>query len=147
MENYKKNLVELVSNIAFEYKPFPSPIPPYPQKDVFLKPIKSVTARATPESVGISSEAIASMLHSLEENESINVHGIVVLKDGKIIAEASQPGYDTKMPHLSHSMSKSIVGIGVMMLCADKKLDTGAKKTRHGCQKYHAKGTKNERCT
>ena len=126
MESYKKNLAELVSNIAFEYKPFPSPIPPYPQKNLILKKITSHTPRATPESVGVSSASLSSMLRMLEENEDINVHSIVVMKDGKIIAEAAQPGYDTKMPHLSHSMSKSIIGIAIMMLANEGKIDTGA---------------------
>lgn len=126
MESYKKNLVELVSNIAFEYKPFPSPIPPYPQKNISLKKITSRTPRAKPESVGISSGQLASMLRALEENGDVNVHSIVVMKDGKIITEASQSGYDAKMPHLSHSMSKSIIGIAIMMLIDEKKLYTGA---------------------
>ena len=126
MENYKKNLVELVSNIAFEYKPFPSPIPPYPQKSAILKSITSTAPRRSPESVGISSGVLRDMLTSLEEKTDINVHSIVVMKDGAIISEASQPGYDAKTPHLSHSMSKSIIGIAIMMLLAEKKLDTGA---------------------
>ena len=125
MENYKKNLVELVSNIAFEYKPFPSPIPPYPQKDIILREITSKTPRATPESVGVSSGMLAKMLRTLEDDEEVNIHSIVVMKHGKIIAEASAEGYSTRIPHLSHSMSKSIVGLTVMMLCAEEKLDTG----------------------
>ena len=126
MENYKKNLVELVSNLAFEYKPFPSPIPPYPQKNEILGRVQPLLPRATPESVGIGSGAITSILRALEDDTEINVHSIVFVKDGKVIAEASQRGYDPRCPHLSHSMSKSIVGLAIMMLCAEKKLDTGA---------------------
>ena len=81
--------------------------------------------RVSPESVGISSGAVAELLDALSSAEGVNVHSIVIARDGKMIAEASQRGYSARVPHLSHSMSKSVVGIMIMQLLADKKLDTG----------------------
>ena len=125
MENYKKSIVELASNLVFEYKPFPSTLPPYPTKTEILKKHPPIMRFAAPESVGISSLQIAELLYSLEREPNANVHSIVIAHSGKIIAEASACGYDARVPHLSHSMSKSIVGIMIMMLLDEGKLDTG----------------------
>ena len=125
MENYKKKTVELASNLALEYKGDPRVIPYTPSKTEIMSLDKGALPHATPESHGISSAAIYDMLTALESEESANVHSIVVAKDGEIIAKAAAPGYSANLPHLSHSMSKSVTGMLIMLLCDDEKLDTG----------------------
>lgn len=129
MDNYKKKTVELASNLALEYKSDPRVIPYNPSKTVIMYEESPTMPRSTPEKHGISSQSIAEMLVALENESSANVHSIVVAKDGEIIAEASAPGFSARLPHLSHSMSKTVTGMLIMLLCDDKKLDTG----RHVC--------------
>ena len=125
MESYKKNLVTLLSNLVLEYKDFPSPIPYSPTKTTLCEPDGINDLYANPEDVGIKSSVITDLLARLEAEENANVHSIVIAAGGKIIAEASRPGFNPRMPHLAHSMSKSVCAILIMLLIDDGKLHTG----------------------
>ena len=46
----------------------------------------------------------------------INIHNVLVVKNGEVVLDASHPGYSTDMPHLAHSMSKTVTGIAIGML-------------------------------
>ena len=124
MENYKRRTVELISNLSLEYKGMPSVIPYSPQKTRVSGYEKRSLKRSTPERHGISSEALCDMLSALEKEERANVHSIMVVKRGEVICEASRPGYSVNCAHLSHSMSKSAIGIAIGLLFDDGKLDT-----------------------
>ncbi len=125
MENYKKNLVELISNLALEYKEYPEVIPYYPAKSSILSLDPYEKIYSAPEDVGISSSDINRLLTRLEGERQANVHSIVIGSGGKIICEASRPGFSPRLPHLAHSMSKSVTALLIMLLIDDGKLDTG----------------------
>lgn len=125
MENYKKNLVELVSNLALEYKEYPEVIPYSPAKCTLLSPDPYEKNYATPEDMGISSSDITRLLTRLEGERCANIHSIVIASGEKIICEASRPGFSPRLPHLAHSMSKSVTAILIMLLIDDGKLDVG----------------------
>ena len=124
MENYKKKSLELISNLALEYKGKPAVIPYSPQKSEISGYERKSLKRSTPEHHGIPSEVLYGMLSELEKEERANVHSIVVTKGGEVISSASRPGYSENCFHLSHSMSKSAIGIVIGLLFDDGKLDT-----------------------
>ena len=63
------------------------------------------------------------MLRALEDEGRANLHSILVVKDGFVIAEASAPGYGANIWHLSHSMSKSVTGMAIGFLVDEGKLE------------------------
>ena len=64
-------------------------VAPLAQKPKFtpstiLKPFP----RALPESQGVSSARIAAFLNALKDDPTLDMHGVLILKNGKMIAEA-----------------------------------------------------------
>ena len=129
MENYKKKAINLISNLLLEYKSDPTVVAHYPAKTEIMKRDKYTLPHGTPEAHGIDSGALTDLLRSLENEPSVNLHSIVIAKDGVVVAEASAPGYDTLLPHLSHSMSKSVTGILIESLIDSGDLSLSSKVT------------------
>lgn len=122
MENYKKKLIELVSNLVLEYKAMPSVIPYTPTKTSIPDPDYDVLPRASAETLGIKTSTLIRLMDRLEADDAANVHSIVIAAEDKVILDASRPGFSSTMPHLAHSMSKTVTGMLVMMLYDDGKL-------------------------
>ena len=129
MENYKKKLIELVSNLMLEYKDTPSVIPYTPSKTYIPDPDYNTLPRASAEEVGIKTSTLIRLIDRLEGDDAANVHSIVIAAEGKIILDASRPGFSSTMPHLAHSMSKTVTGILVMMLYDEGKISLDDKVT------------------
>ena len=129
MENYKKRTVNLISNLLLEYKADPAVVPHHPAKTVVMKNDRHPLPHASPSSRGIPTEAVTELLRALENEPRANIHSIVVMKDGAIIAEASAPEYSATLPHLSHSMSKTVTGILIMTLIDSGELRLDEKIT------------------
>ncbi len=119
---WKKRALELLVGLAFTNKKNPSVIPFTPAKTEISSLETKYFHRTTPERRGISSKRIYSMLAELEENPRANIHNILIIKDGEVISEASRPGYDINIRHLSHSMSKTLTGMAVGILISEGKL-------------------------
>ncbi len=128
MENYKKKAINLISNLLLEYKPDPTVVPHYAAKVGVMKNDRRTLTHGIPETHGISSYTLVDLLRSLENDSRSNIHSIVVTKDGVKIAEASAPGYSSALPHLSHSMSKTVTGMLISALIdrGELTLDTKA---------------------
>ncbi len=126
MENYKKKTVELVSNLALEYKEYPAVISTPPSKKRLLYEDR---ARPQHSKGAIPEERLYRLLTQLEAEERANVHSIVVAKGDGVVLSASRRGFSSAIPHLSHSMSKTVCGMLAMLLVDDGLLDTGAKVT------------------
>ncbi len=123
MENWKKKTAELILKLLIGEDKNPAVTPYEPQKTKALGKDKSkYFKRARPEKCRISSARLYSMLAELEKSKSANVHNLLVLCRGRVICEASHPGYSTTMPHLSHSLSKTVTGIAIGMLIDEGKL-------------------------
>ena len=81
------------------------------------------TFRDTPESLGVSSKGILDWVDACEK-ELDSLHGFVLLRHGKLVAEGSWGPYDTlNEPHMLFSHSKSFTSTAVGFLVDDGKVD------------------------
>ena len=78
--------------------------------------------RCTPESQGVSSRHLAAFFEELAEDERTDLHHVIVLRHGKVIAQADRAPYRRDVWHTSYSMCKSITGMAIGMLIAEGKL-------------------------
>ena len=83
---------------------------------------------ATPESQGVSSKAISAWIDACEQvfdgNKLGRLHGFVILRHGKVIAEGSWRPFDTlNETHMLYSHSKSFTSSAIGFLVDDAKLD------------------------
>lgn len=95
-----------------------------PSKTALLHRSTPYFKRANPATLGISPERITAFLCELETDTRLCVHSVMILKDGKVISEAYAPGFADGIPHLSHSMSKTVTAIAAAILADEEKLDT-----------------------
>ena len=96
---------------------------PTPQKPRFVpSAIQKPFARVIPESQGVSSSHVSAFLNALKDDPTLDMHGVLILKNGKMIAEATFGAYDQKVWHITHSECKSITGLAVGMLIDEGKL-------------------------
>ncbi|MCL2363734.1 MAG: beta-lactamase family protein [Defluviitaleaceae bacterium] len=75
----------------------------------------------TPESVGVSSEAINTFLSDLQESR-FNMHSILILRHGKLITEAYREPYDKDRKHRMFSISKTFTAYAAGLLIDEGKL-------------------------
>lgn len=127
MENWKKRSIDLLTSLAFGSRGSTSVVPYYPQKTEISSFEAKYFKRVIPEKHGISSKRIFNMLCELEDEKRANIHNLLILCDGEVIAEASKDGYGINCWHLSHSMSKSITGLAIGLLYDDGLLNTEMK--------------------
>ena len=86
--------------------------------------------RATPESQGVPSAAIVRWIDACEREigPHHSLHGFVILRHGKVIAEGTWAPYDTlNRPHMLYSHSKSFTSTAIGFLVDDGKLDLDAR--------------------
>lgn len=74
---------------------------------------------STPEREGVSSDHIRRFFLDLDECPHINIHSAVLLRHGKVIAQASWKPYSGHYPHMLFSLSKSITAMAVGMAVGD----------------------------
>ena len=122
METYKKNGLELISNLALSNTKYPSVVKYTPSKTKISKKENTSLPRSIPERVGIPSSAIVELIDDLESEPRANLHSMIIVKDGMVIAECARKGYSARLAHLSHSMSKTVTGMIIGMLIDDGKL-------------------------
>ena len=127
MEKWVKRTVELGAGMFFTGKSNPSVIPYYPQKTRVSDREEYSFRLVAPEKVGVSSGRILAILEAFEREKRANLHNLLILKDGELICRASHPGYDSRIWHLSHSMSKTVTGMAVGMLVDDGLLSASAR--------------------
>ena len=72
--------------------------------------------RATPESQGIPSERLSAMIEELSRYPWLDVHHVLVIRNGKMICECSFSPYRPNIWHSSYSLCKSITGLAIGML-------------------------------
>lgn len=61
---------------------------------------------ATPKSAGVPSKLILDFLNGCEANR-VELHNVIIVKDGKIIFEGHAQPYAADIPHYVHSMTKA----------------------------------------
>ncbi len=119
--------IELLTGIAFTGKAYPAAIQYTPAKTEISKLETKHFNRTTPERRGVASGVICALLKALEAEPRANIHNLMIVKDGEVITECSAPGYDVNIRHLSHSMSKTLTGMAVGILCTEGKLSLETK--------------------
>lgn len=94
-----------------------------PQKPRFTPSvIQKSFERVSPESQGVESSHVAGFLNELRDDPTLDMHGVIVLKNGKVITEATWGAYDHRVWHITHSECKSITGLAVGILIGEGKL-------------------------
>lgn len=76
---------------------------------------------ATPESEGISSQAVLDFISAVEKDVDA-LHGIVVVRDGKIISKGWWAPYRENNTHVLYSLSKSFTSTAIGLAVDEKKL-------------------------
>ena len=122
MEKWKRRAADLIFGLATPDNQNASVVSYRPQKTEIAPPERRTLKRAAPETVGISSLRLASMLSELESEGRARIHNLMVVKNGRVICEASAPGYSMELWHLSHSMSKTVTGMAIGLLVDDGAL-------------------------
>lgn len=92
--------------------------PPCCNDQPILKPLP----RSVPEAQGISSSQVAGFLKALQDDETLDMHNILILRHGAVIAEASFGAYEQHYWHITHSECKSITGLAIGMLIDEGSL-------------------------
>ncbi len=85
--------------------------------------------RVRPEEVGLDSAKIASFLSVLSRDETLNMHSVLILRNGKIAAEATFGEHSLHTWKQTYSASKSITSLAIGMLIGDGKLSLDEKLT------------------
>ena len=127
MEKWLKRSVDLLTSLSLGTDGDPSVVPYYPQKTEISSVENKYFKRSSPERHGISSRRIYNMLAELEWERRANVHSLMILSDGEVISECSREGYSVNTFHLSHSMSKTVTGLAVGILCDEGELTVNDK--------------------
>ena len=81
--------------------------------------------RATPESQGISSDVLADLVRTLDRDVNA-MNSLMILRHGKVIAEAWWSPYTPETTHAMYSLSKSFTSTAVGLAVAEKRLDIDA---------------------
>lgn len=78
--------------------------------------------RARPEDKGISSFLIGSFLHEVKNVKKLDLHGVMIVKDGAVICDAAFEGHNSNVLHVWHSLSKSVTSMAIGMLIDEGQL-------------------------
>lgn len=69
--------------------------------------------RATPEECGVSSRRVAAFLQALQDDPTLRMHSLLLVRDGKIFCEAAFGPRDTVTPRHTFSACKSVTALAV----------------------------------
>lgn len=75
--------------------------------------------RVSPESEGISSRKILEMLTRLEACQNTELHGFMLQRHGKVVAEGWWKPYDKDTVHINHSFGKSYIATAIGVACTE----------------------------
>lgn len=94
-----------------------------PQKPPFPGgTIEQPFPRRTPEEAGLSSDHVAGFLDALRRDDTLDMHNILILRGGTVVAEAGFGAYDPAVWHITHSECKTITGMAIGMLIDEGRL-------------------------
>lgn len=126
--NNLTGLVGLLTKVMdFHHSVVPA-VPFTPSKPTLL-PTETVNPfeRAVPEEKGVSSAQVASFLKELDEDPTLNLHSVLIWRDGSVIAEAAFGAQRTDLPKYTFSACKSVISLLIGILIGDGKLSLSEK--------------------
>ncbi len=83
--------------------------------------VATLLQRSTPEAEGIASGAIGRFVDAVERDVN-SLHSFMLLRHGKVVAEAWWKPYAPELPHMMFSLSKSFTSTAIGMLVDEGKL-------------------------
>jgi CubicO group peptidase (beta-lactamase class C family) len=87
------------------------------------------TEEATPESLGISSQAILNFIEAAEKERKDELHSFVLMRHGQIAAQGWWNPFNPDSPHMLFSLSKSFTSTAIGMAQAEGLLNINDKVT------------------
>lgn len=118
MKKLMKNLqtVILICLLLFLFSACGKPDTPIPVKDKNEYWPTNGWRSASPEDHGLDNEQLEAMFAYIEKH-GINLHSLLIVKDGYIVAEQYYSGFDQNTPHVQYSVTKSFVSslVGIAM--------------------------------
>ena len=69
--------------------------------------------RCLPETVGIDSQAIEAFLDALENGGFTQMHGLMIMRHGKVCAEGWWKPFNAELHHCCHSLSKTYTATAI----------------------------------
>ncbi|GEN84132.1 serine hydrolase [Sporosarcina luteola] len=63
---------------------------------------------STPEEQGMDSEKLVELFEYIEQNDPRQLHGLLIIRNGHIVAEKYTSPYNEKYPHNTYSVTKSL---------------------------------------
>ena len=78
--------------------------------------------RSTPSEEGLSNEAVLKLFHAVDRDAALNVHAMLLIRNGKLLAEGYWQPYEAELPHQLYSLSKSIAATAIGMLVDEGRL-------------------------
>ena len=82
-------------------------------------PADDVLPRSTPSNQGVSSSAITGFLDAVEAAVDLELHSVMVLRHGHVVAEGWWAPYGPDEPHLLYSLSKSFTATAAGLAAAE----------------------------
>ncbi|TDF93567.1 serine hydrolase domain-containing protein [Paenibacillus piri] len=79
---------------------------------------KILLPRSTPEAQGVSSAAITDFLEAVQ-NKQLELHSLMVLRHGHVVAEGWWAPYAADLPHMMFSLSKSFTSTAIGLAVAE----------------------------
>lgn len=90
-------------------------------------PLRAVRLpRSLPEAQGISSAGLLDFVNAIEAGK-LNVHSMMVVRHGQVVAEGWWAPYAPELKHTLYSLSKSFTSSAIGMAVAEKKLTVNDK--------------------
>lgn len=97
-----------------------------PNRESEIMPLE----RAVPESVGVESGHISEFIKEVCAKKELDMHGIMIVKNGKIICDAEFGAYKSEFWHAEYSLSKSVAAMAIGMLIDEGKLSLDSKAVK-----------------
>jgi len=86
-------------------------------------PDEAPLPRSAPEQEGLSPRAINMLFDAIQADRAACAQEMMIVRNGKVVAEAAWEPYDPHLPHQLYSLSKSITATAVGMLADEGGLD------------------------
>ena len=113
----QKRTIELLYNMMLKKGSVEPVVEFYPAKERWEEtPIHMPFPRVTPESQGVSSAHLELFLREFVRDKTINGHGLLILRHGKVILESHVYPRRSEIWCVTHSLCKSITGMAIGIL-------------------------------
>ena len=78
--------------------------------------------RKSPEETGYSSADLSAFFAEVIAEPTLSLHGILIVRDGAVICDASFGAYRSDLYHVGHSLSKSVTATAIGLLIDEGRL-------------------------